>query len=501
LPDGRSIVFAGGDARATQIPSYNPCVNLDDTIVAIATPSGRGGIGVVRLAGAEARAIALPMLRLKHPLEAGRAVFGELVEAAEVQCVSEDSEIQKQLSRTGGCAPHFERIDEVVVTYFAKPHSYTTDDVVEISAHGSPVVLRHIVEMAIARGARLAEPGEFTMRAFLNGRIDLTQAEAVRDLIDSQTLFQAKVAAQQLEGALAQRLKPIKADLVQLIAQLEAGIDFAEDDVSILPDATILEMMAAVRQPLEKLGSTFAYGKIVHEGLTLAIVGRPNVGKSSLFNRLVERERAIVTATPGTTRDLVSETVAIGGIPVKLVDTAWIRHALDEAESIGVRKSMEALADADLVLVVLDASQGASPEDEKLLAQVKDRNAIVVGNKCDLGRGSMAPNGGPTSSSLRTSALTGEGIEHLRAEILRKAGDDSSGQREAGFLTNVRHQGLVRDSLAALSGAEAAVRSKIPHEMILMDLYNALRPLDEITGATTNDDILNLIFSTFCIGK
>ena len=207
------------------------------------------------------------------------------------------------------------RIDEVVVTFFASPHSYTTDDIVEISAHGSPVVLRHIVELWLARGARLAEPGEFTMRAFLNGRMDLTQAEAVRDLIDSQTLYQAKVAAQQLDGALSNRLKPIKQKLVELIALLEAGIDFAEDDVSVMPDATILEHIAAVHARCAAAAS-FAYGKIVHEGLTLAIVGRPNVGKSSLFNRLVERERAIVTAQPGTTRDLVSETVAIGGIPV-----------------------------------------------------------------------------------------------------------------------------------------------------------------------------------------
>ncbi len=276
------------------------------------------------------------------------------------------------------------RIDEVVVTYFAKPHSYTTDDIVEIAAHGSPVVLRHIVELCVGAGARLAEPGEFTMRAFLNGRIDLTQAEAVRDLIDSQTLYQAKVAAQQLEGALSRRLQPVKRKLVELIAVLEAGIDFAEDDVSILPDADILERIAAVRQPLEQLAASFAYGKIVHQGLTLAIVGRPNVGKSSLFNRLVERERAIVTATPGTTRDLVSETVAIGGIPIQLVDTAGIRQALDEAEFIGIRKSMEALADADLVLVVLDASQPVTAEDEELLRQAQGRPVIVVGNKCDL---------------------------------------------------------------------------------------------------------------------
>ncbi len=360
-------------------------MNLDDTIVAIATPPGRGGIGVIRLAGPEARAIVAPILRLKHELEPGRALFGELIEPGGAGALAGEKERTiPNLLETGDSPAQSVRIDEVVVTYFEKPHSYTTDDIVEISAHGSPVVLRRIVELALARGARLAEPGEFTMRAFLNGRLDLTQAEAVRDLIDSQTLFQAKVAAQQLGGALSNRIKPIKQKLIELIALLEAGIDFAEDDISVAPDSTILKHIAEVREPLQQLASTFAYGKVVHEGLTLAIVGRPNVGKSSLFNRLVERERAIVTAQPGTTRDLVSETVAIGGIPVQLVDTAGIRRALDEAESIGIRKSMEALSDADLVLVVLDATQPVGDEDHELIRQVEERAALVVENKSDL---------------------------------------------------------------------------------------------------------------------
>jgi len=465
-------------------------VNLDDTIVAIATPAGRGGISVVRLAGPDARAITAPMLELKHELEPGRAVFGELVEAEESRQLQSSPMLE-------GAGPRSRRIDEVVVTYFQKPHSYTTDDVVEISSHGSPVVTRHIVELCLARGARLAEPGEFTMRAFLNGRLDLTQAEAVRDLIESQTLFQAKVAAQQLDGALSKRIKPIKTKLVALIALLEAGIDFAEDDVAVLPDPTILGDIAVIRAPLAQLAASFAYGKLVHEGLTLAIVGRPNVGKSSLFNRLVERERAIVTATPGTTRDLVTETVAIGGIPVKLVDTAGIRRALDEAESIGIQKSMEALADSDLVLVVLDATQAVSAEDEELMKQVEGRAAIVVKNKSDLGIHPLETR----AHVVATSALTGEGIAELRAAILRHVAGDGGGQAEAGFLTNVRHQGLVHDSLTALDAAKIAVANKIPHEMLLLDLYNALRPLDEVTGATTTDDILNLIFSTFCIGK
>jgi tRNA modification GTPase len=484
-------------------------VNLDDTIVAIATPPGCGGIGVVRISGPEARNIALPMLRLKHDLEPGRAVLGELVEPwgagafarSEAESNPEDA-VPNKAEQAGASAPHShsQRIDEVVVTYFAKPHSYTADDIIEISAHGSPVVLRHVVELALSRGARLAEPGEFTMRAFLNGRIDLIQAEAVRDLIESQTLFQAKVAAQQLEGALSRRLQPIKQKLVELIALLEAGVDFAEDDVSVLTAERILQHVSTVRAPLEQLSSSFAYGKLVHEGLTLAIVGRPNVGKSSLFNRLVERERAIVTATPGTTRDLVTETVALEGIPVKLMDTAGIRQSFDEAESIGIGKSMEALADADLVLVVLDSSQPVEEEDHRLLEVVAKRPAILVENKADITSIQFLV---PSSQlrRVRTSALTSEGISELRAEILRHVGGELGGRSETGFLTNARHQGLVRDSLAGLEAAVVAVGNRIPHEMVLLDLYSALRALDEITGATSSDDILNLIFSRFCIGK
>jgi tRNA modification GTPase len=472
-------------------------VNLDDTIVAIATPPGRGGIGVVRIAGQEAVTIAQPMLRLKHPLESGRAVLGELIEP---QAATVHAEAGSLISpaETGSTAGR--RIDEVVVTYFARSNSYTTDETVEISAHGSPVVLRHIVELALSLGARLAEPGEFTMRAFLNGRIDLTQAEAVRDLIESQTLFQAKVAAQQLEGALSKRLQPIKQKLVELIALLEAGIDFAEDDVSVLPRDQILKHIAEVQVPLAGLAGTFAYGKIVHEGLTLAIVGRPNVGKSSLFNCLVERERAIVTATPGTTRDLVSETVALGGIPVKLVDTAGIRCALDETESMGIRKSMEALADADIVLLVLDSSQPLQDDDLDLIKNVEGKTAITVYNKADLNgfQLSKLPSRLP---AISTSAISGTGIPELRAQILRHIAGDELPQAESGFLTNVRHQAHVSDAMKGLEAAIDAVGSRVPHEMLLLDLYSALRPLDEITGATSSDDILNLIFSTFCIGK
>lgn len=454
-------------------------MNLDDTIVAIATPLGRGGIGVVRFSGPQALRIAACMLRLKHELhelQPGRASFAELIEPV-----------------TG------ERIDEAVVSFFAKPHSYTTDDIVEISTHGSPVILRHAVELAVAQGARLAEPGEFTMRAFLNGRLDLAQAEAVRDLIESQTLYQAKVAAQQLEGALSRRLQPIKKMLVDLIAIMEAGIDFAEDDVSVLPAKEIAARISEVERPLEKLKASFAYGRIVHEGFTLAIVGRPNVGKSSLFNRLVERERAIVTASPGTTRDWVTETVALGGIPLKLIDTAGIRHSTEEAENIGIRKSYEAFTDADMAIVVLDSSAGIVAEDRELLQAARNRHALVVANKADLAKTSLIQADG--LKIVRTSAVTGEGIEQLRADILHAVSGDASGDQERGFLTNIRHQRLVEESLISLATARHAVESAVPHEMIMIDLYGALRPLDAITGETTADDILNLIFSSFCIGK
>jgi tRNA modification GTPase len=409
-------------------------------------------------------------------MEAGRASLAEIIDC-----------------ETG------ERIDEAVVTFFAKPHSYTTDDVVEISAHGAPVVLRRVVEMALGQGARLAQPGEFTMRAFLNGRLDLAQAEAVRDLIESQTLYQAKVAAQQLEGALSRRLRPIKQKLVDLIAVMEAGIDFAEDDVAVLPAEQIEFRIDEVERPLQKLNQSFAYGKVVHEGFTLAIVGRPNVGKSSLFNRLVERERAIVTATPGTTRDLVTETISLGGIPVKLIDTAGIRASTEEAESIGIRKSYEALTEADMVIVVLECSSGVADEDLRLLETAKNRRTLVATNKSDLAVGSLqVPDGFKTIS---TSAITGSGIEELRAAILNAVSGDAGGEQETGFLTNVRHQRLVEESLASLGAGRRAVSDQIPHEMIMIDLYGALRPLDAITGETTTDDILNLIFSSFCIGK
>jgi tRNA modification GTPase len=422
---------------------------------------------VVRLSGAAARSIADRILRFppSHEWLPWQAALAELGD----------------------------EIDRVVVTYFAAPRSYTAEDVVEISCHGSPVVLRHCVELAAAAGARLAGPGEFTLRAFLNGRIDLPQAEAVRDLIESTTLYQARIAAQQVEGSVSRRIRPIKEHLLELIALLEAGIDFAEDDISVAAPEEILRRLKLVREGVEKLAATFDYGKLVHAGLTLAIVGRPNVGKSSLFNRLLEQDRAIVTDIPGTTRDLVSEVTNIGGIPIKFVDTAGIRAGQDLVETLGIERSYQAMADADLTVVVVDLAAEITPADIALIARARQQGRyLIAGNKCDLPRAAVL-----TEPYVAVSALTGEGIDELRARIQPSAGEAA----ESGFITSLRQERLLAESLEALEQAGKAVQFGIPHEMLLLDLYAALRPIDAITGATTADDILNRIFSTFCIGK
>jgi tRNA modification GTPase len=447
-----------------------------ETIVAISTPPGRGGIGIVRLSGPHALEIAQGLIRMSGTLEPARARLAQVVDPDSGQ-----------------------KIDEAVATYFAKPHSYTGEDLVEIAAHGSPVILELLVRLALRGGARLARPGEFTERAFLSGRLDLTQAEAVRDLIEAQTLYQARIAAEQMGGALSRRVQPPKQKLVELIALLEAGIDFAEDDVEVTPDEEIVTRIDTIAVELAVLARSFEHGRMVHAGLRLAIVGRPNVGKSSLFNRLLERDRAIVTASPGTTRDLVTDRLSVGGIPVELVDTAGLREAKTEAEAIGIRKSREALAEADVVMVVLDASVPLREDERQLIASLEGRRALVVRNKADLDPGADLPPELPLPCVM-TSALSGEGVRVLRdalAELVR----NPAGESESGILTNLRHFEAVSGAIAALDTAKQALPERIPHEMLLLDLYAALRQLDSLTGETTAEDILNRIFSTFCIGK
>ncbi len=463
----------------------------EDTIVAIATPPGRGGIGVVRLSGTQAVEIASGLVRLaKQSAAAQRSTLGKFVDP-----------------QTGKV------LDEVVVTFYRRPHSYTGEDVVEISGHGSPVILRHLVQCCLDRGARAAEPGEFSMRAFLNGRIDLTQAEAIRDLIESRTLYQARVAATQLEGSLSVRLKPHKQSLLDLIAMLEAGIDFADDDVEVMDWADLAHRLDATKTGLERMAEVYAYGRIVREGLSLSVVGRPNVGKSSLFNRLLNTDRAIVTEIPGTTRDLVAESASIGGIPVHLVDTAGIRTTVDAVEKIGVERTHQAMADSDLRLLVVDTSQDWTGEDAGLLGKTRRMGSLlVVANKADLpGRTPIEAieqailEGNSESPGnveiVVTSALTGEGVEELRDRIIQTVGAGSNPGSEGELVTNLRHQQRLKESLAALDRCRRAAAEQTHHEMLLLDLYEALRPLDALTGETDVEDILGMIFSRFCIGK
>jgi len=451
-----------------------PHLNLSDTIVAISTPPGRGGLGVVRISGPEATAIAARILRFPHG-HAWRSWTSALAELPD---------------------EHGRAVDQVVVNYFERPRSYTAEDVIEISCHGSPVVLRYCVERAMAEGARPAEPGEFTLRAYLNGRIDLAQAEAARDLIEATTLYQARIAAQQMEGSVSRRLAPAKEQLLELISLLEAGIDFAEDDISVAPAEEILRRLEPIEGALAQLAASFAFGRIVHAGFALAIVGRPNVGKSSLFNRLLEQDRAIVTDIPGTTRDLVSEVAAMCGIPVKLIDTAGIRTAEGLVETLGIERSFQAMADADLTLVVVDLSTSLEAQDQELIERAKSQGRVlIVGNKSDL------PHQAHLDGALAVSALTGVGIGSLREAILDTIAPGGAPEQEIGLITSLRHEQLLRESMGYLVKARGAAADKIPHEMLLLDLYGALRPIDAITGATTADDILNRIFSSFCIGK
>lgn len=462
----------------------------EDTIVAIATPPGRGGIGVVRLSGEQALEIASQLLRSATlPPEVQRSTVSKFLD------------------------PHSGKVlDEVVLTFYRKPHSYTGENVVEISCHGSPVVLGYLVECCLERGARAAEPGEFAMRAFLNGRIDLTQAEAIRDLIESRTVYQARVAATQLGGSLSARLKPHKQVLLHLIAKLEAGIDFADDDVEVIDWTDLLIDLDGVTADIEKMVRGYDYGRIIRDGLSLSVIGLPNVGKSSLFNRLLNMERAIVTEIPGTTRDLVTESASISGIPVHLVDTAGLRATADAVEKIGIERTNQAMADSDLRLLVVDTSQDWSEEDSELLRKARRMGSmLVVANKSDLpARTSfnaiqqviMAEDAAAAPLEIIvTSALTGQGIEELRGGILRAAGAGNATGSEGELVTNVRHLQLLRESLEALGRCRQAAEERIHHEMLLLDLYEGLRPLDALTGATDVEDILGIIFSRFCIGK
>ncbi len=440
-----------------------------DTIVAIATPPGRGGIGVVRLSGPRAQAIVIVLCRRTSAFQPRHATFTTIRLGAGV-------------------------VDQAIVTCFPRPHSYTGDDVVEISAHGSPVILEAIVAAAIHAGARLAEPGEFTLRAFLNGRIDLPQAEAVADLIDAATPLQARAAFDQLDGTLTARIASIDGALFDLIARLEASVDFPEEGYHFIEPAEVAHALEALIDSTSSLLAEGRRGRLIRDGLRVAIVGKSNVGKSSLFNALAGVCRAIVTPTPGTTRDLVTETVDINGLRVTLVDSAGIRDTGDAIEAIGVDLARGAMRVADAVVVVLDGSQRLDAADEAILEETLPHRRLVVANKSDVRQ--------EVDGFLKISARTGDGLDALRDGLQRLLDVEPSGDRPS--ISNLRHLTLVEQAQEALGRARDTLveqAANAAEELVLADLQLARSALEEISGRRTPEDLLAHIFSRFCVGK
>lgn len=454
-------------------------VSGEETIAAISTPLGHSGLGVIRLSGSQVLAI-------------GNRFFRPNTAAAEFH--HREALVGKWLDLNN------EEIDEVLVTFFRSPHSYTGEDILEISAHGNPMILRRILETARLAGARLAAPGEFTLRAVAHGKIDLIQAEAVREFIEAQTEQQAKTALRQMEGALSKRIRPLKNGLMDVIAHLEAGIDFAEDDVDVPANTVVAQKLQPLCQELNALRETFGYGKILSHGLRLAILGKPNVGKSSLFNRLVSAERAIVTDIPGTTRDVLTERISIEGVPVCLADTAGVRDTADRVETIGVTRAMETLSEADLGLVVLDGSAVLDHNDQHVLEKASRIPHILVINKADLPQ-RIQPASFNGARRVLVSAKTGVGLSDLHEALRVFLLSQKTDLADDLILTSERQHEAIQRSATALTSAVRALHWNVPHEMVLLDLYRALGAMDELTGEVVTDDILERIFSTFCVGK
>ena len=457
------------------------------TIVALATPTGRSGIGVVRLSGGRALEIVRTIIDGENLHFRPR--FAQLVVLRDPA----DGEL----------------IDEAIVTYFEGPRSFTGEDVVEISCHGSPVLLRQVIDICLSLGARTATAGEFSLRALANGRMNLSEAEAIRDLIDAQTTASARQAIRQMRGEFSIQLQPLKDQLLDLIVVLESALEFVEDDLPDVQVESVKQKLAVIAEETGKLAATFQAGRLIREGLRVALVGRPNVGKSSLFNALLGSDRAIVTEIAGTTRDQIHERFTIGDIPISLIDTAGLRETTDTVESIGVERSKATMADADIVIVMLDASEQTSEEDRVILKSVKDLNYIVVLNKIDkvpstdVDRIIAAEHSSLAYLRERImplSAKTGEGLGELKDAIVRPFSPEDIST--VGFLvTDARHHDLL---VRAKSGVEASLEQlneKMSEEIVLIGLHNALRYLGEITGETTTEDMLTRIFSTFCIGK
>lgn len=451
-----------------------------DTIVALSTPPGRSGIGVVRLSGMRA-------------LDFTRSLLQDDSYRPEPNCAS---------LKTIYDPENGEILDRALLTYFKYPRSFTGEDVIELSCHGSPILLLHVVDALLHLGARAADPGEFTLRALSNGRMNLAQAESVRDLIDAQTYAAVRQAARQLGGELSVQLQPFKDSLLEIIVPLESSLEFVEDDLPPVAVERISKLLTDLVRRIEELAETFRAGRLLKDGLRITLAGRPNVGKSSLFNCLLSKDRAIVTDVPGTTRDSLSELLNLQGIPVLLTDTAGVRASTDKIESLGIERTRRAIADADLVVVVLDGSEPLTSEDREVFVEAAASRHLFVLNKSDIGYSDYRDGSffGSEAPVIRVSAKTGAGLDALRDALMRPFSVDCLS--DGGFLiTSARHYDLLQRIANALHASNRLFEQRVSEELILADLYNALNYLGEITGETTPEDVLSQIFSTFCIGK
>lgn len=456
--------------------------NLDDTIAAISTPPGEGGIGIVRVSGGDSINVVGRIFRAKsgknmREFPSHSIHYGWIIDPSDGNPV-----------------------DEVLLTVMRAPKTYTREDVVEINCHGGMLPLRKILSLLLGCGVRLAGPGEFTFRAFMNGRIDLAQAEAVMDLIRAKTERSGKIAALQLKGGLSDRVTSLRDGVLEVLAIIEAYIDFPEEDLEGALTDDLLKRITRERESLQRLADSYEEGRLFREGISIAIVGRPNVGKSSLLNALLKEDRAIVTEVPGTTRDLIEEPLSLNGIPLRVIDTAGIRKADDLAEKEGVSRSIRALEGADMVLGVFDLSEPLREEDRQVIERLKGRNTVIVLNKMDLEQKLSEKEFQHLGEVVKISAKTGEGLESLKKRIEGIA--IGEGRFSEGVLvTNLRHKKALDIAVERLRGFEEKLKEGAPLEILAIELREAVDSLGEVVGEVTTDDLLEKIFNRFCIGK
>lgn len=459
-----------------------------ETIAAISTAMGNGGIGIIRMSGKETFQILKKIFK-------NNKNEGLKIEKIKGYTIQYGYIIDNKTN---------EKIDEVLVSFFKNPKSYTKEDMCEINSHGGMIVEKKILEMCLQNGAILAEPGEFTKRAFLNGRIDLSQAESIMDLINSKTEKEAKASISQLEGDLSNKIKEIRGDLLDVMADIEASIDYPEYDIEEITNKKALDILENVNKKLENLKNSFRSGKILKEGIKTAIIGRPNAGKSSLLNKILKEERAIVSEIEGTTRDTIEEFITIKGIPLKIIDTAGIRNTSDTIEEIGVKKALNIANEAELILAIFDNTKEINQEDLEILNIIKNKNAIILLNKIDIGDLNLDKRSEILNTNkkiIKISAKEGSGIEELYKEIEKMfqiEGLETGGET---IITNIRHKNQIELAINNINEAKMAVLNNLPIDIISISIKQSLEELGKITGQNVSEDIINEIFSKFCLGK